>query len=96
MTEYFVLRYTGFPNLQSYLNGYALTGHRLAGLDLNATLLLADDDPVIPIAGLADMHIPDRLKVCRTSYGGHCGFLEGPRLRCWADSFILQELDNAS
>ena len=92
MTEYFVTRYTDYPDLYTYLNGYALTGERLAGLEINASMLLADDDPVIPVEGLADMHIPAALKVYRAKFGGHCGFLEGLRLRSWLDKFLLKEL----
>ena len=45
MTEFFVTRYTDFPDLVSYLRGYAITGERLARLSVPASILLADDDP---------------------------------------------------
>ena len=93
MTEYFVMRYTDFPDLYTYLNGYALTGERLAGLTVDARMLLADDDPVIPVEGLTDMHIPSALKVWRAETGGHCGFLEGAGLQSWLDKFVLEELE---
>jgi predicted alpha/beta-fold hydrolase len=92
MTDYFVTRYTEFPDLYTYLNGYALTGDRLQGLSVAATMLLADDDPVIPVEGLADMHIPATLKVQRTARGGHCGFLQDLHLNSWLDQFLLDEL----
>jgi len=94
MTEYFVKQYTDFPDLYSYLNGYALTGDRLATIETAATMLLADDDPVIPIEGLADMRIPSSLKVVRAEYGGHCGFLRDHALNSWLDEFILGEFDD--
>ncbi len=94
MTEHFVIRYTDFPDLYSYLNGYALTGERLAGLVVNASMLLADDDPVIPVEGLTDMHIPEALKVYRAEFGGHCGFLKGLSMRSWLDKFLLNELED--
>ena len=93
MTAYFVSRYTDYPDLYTYLNGYALTGERLAGLQVDSTLLLADDDPVIPVEGLADMHIPAALRVQRTAHGGHCGFLQDLHLRSWLDRFVLDELE---
>jgi predicted alpha/beta-fold hydrolase len=93
MTEYFVMRYTDFPDLYTYLNGYALTGERLAGLTVAASMLLADDDPVIPVEGLTDMHVPAALAVYRAEFGGHCGFLEGLGLRSWLDKFLLDELE---
>jgi predicted alpha/beta-fold hydrolase len=93
MTEYFVIRYTDYPDLYTYLNGYALTGERLANLAVDSCMLLADDDPVIPVDGLADMHASDALKVYRTQLGGHCGFLQGLNLHCWMNDFLLSELD---
>jgi predicted alpha/beta-fold hydrolase len=92
MTDYFVTRYTEYPDLYSYLNGYALTGDRLRRLSVSATMLLADDDPVIPVEGLADMFIPAALNVQRTALGGHCGFLHDWRLNSWLDQFLLDEL----
>jgi len=96
MTEYFVLQHTEFPDLYTYLNGYTLTGERLADLSVPCTMLLADDDPVIPIEGLSDMHVPDMLNVVRSEYGGHCGFLENLKLRSWLDKFLLEELNSSS
>jgi uncharacterized protein len=93
MTEYFVIHYTDFPDLYTYLNGYALTGERLAGMTVNASMLLADDDPVIPVEGLTDMHVPEALTVYRAEFGGHCGFLEGLNLESWLDRFLLDELE---
>ncbi len=92
MTEYFVLQHTEYPDLYTYLNGYALTGERLAGLAVRSVMLLADDDPVIPVEGLSDMHMPAALQVWRSRYGGHCGFLEGLDGRSWMDDFLLREL----
>lgn len=93
MTDYFVEHYTEFPDLYTYLHGYALTGERLAPMSVPATMLLADDDPVIPVDGLTDMHIPPALRVIRSRYGGHCGFLENLTLNSWLDRFLLGELE---
>jgi uncharacterized protein len=93
MTEYFVLRYTDFPDLHSYLNGYALTGQRLAGLVVPSCMLLADDDPVIPVNGLEAMQASSALRVYRSLHGGHCGFLEGMRLTSYLDEFVLRQLE---
>lgn len=92
MTDYFVTRYTEYDNLQSYLGGYALTGDRLAELAIDSVVLLAVDDPVIPVRGLNDMQLPARLKVHRSVRGGHCGFVDSLRVRCWLDQFILTQL----
>jgi predicted alpha/beta-fold hydrolase len=93
MTEYFVLNYAGFPDLHSYLQGYALTGDRMASLTVPARMLLADDDPVIPAAGLARVARPVSLHVDRIGFGGHCAFLANYRLDSLADDYLLAALN---
>jgi hypothetical protein len=90
MTEYFVTHYTDFPDLMSYLHGYAITGERLAGLAVPASILLADDDPVIPAESVARLAKPAGLTIDRTRWGGHCGFLLDYRLRTWSDEYLLR------
>ena len=92
MTEYLVIRHTEYPDLETYLRGYAITGRRLAKLRTPSVMLLADDDPVIPVAGLQDMQSSTALKILRAEYGGHCGFIYNLSLRSWVDAFIVREL----
>jgi predicted alpha/beta-fold hydrolase len=92
MTDFFVMNYTDFPDLASYLNGYAITGDRLADLVVPSTMLLAADDPIIPVTGIKDMNIPDSLKVQYSPAGGHCGFITTLGSRSWLDDFLLRQL----
>jgi predicted alpha/beta-fold hydrolase len=92
MTEYLVLKHTDYPDLQTYLQGYTITGQRLSELSIPSVMLLADDDPVIPVAGLHNMQASTALQVLRTRFGGHCGFIENLRLGTWVDQFVLSEL----
>jgi predicted alpha/beta-fold hydrolase len=91
-TEFFVTRYTPFPDLDSYLHGYAITGDALAGLSIPTRLIVAADDPVIPIADLDDLARPAVLDVDVVPHGGHCAFLESYRLRSWLDRAVLAEV----
>lgn len=91
MTEFFVTRYTDFPDLVSYLRGYAITGERLASLSVPASILLADDDPVIPASSAARLARPPGLTVDRSRWGGHCGFLLDYRLRTWSDDYLVRQ-----
>jgi hypothetical protein len=94
MTNYFVQRYTDFPDLESYLNGYSLTGERLEGLRVPSTILLANDDPVIPVADIERIANPTCLMIDRSEFGGHCGFVSGYRLNGWLDQYILAAIDS--
>jgi uncharacterized protein len=91
MTAGLVATSTDFPSLAAYLDGYALTGERLATLHAPASVLLADDDPIVPAADLARLARSPRLSVVHSRYGGHCGFgtsIAGPSS---ADRFVLEE-----
>ena len=92
MTDHFVRQYTEYDDLHSYLRGYALTGERLAPLQVPSCMLLADDDPVIPIHGLNDLYTSPALNIIRYDRGGHCGFVEGFGARSWLDNFIVARL----
>jgi predicted alpha/beta-fold hydrolase len=91
MTEFFVVRYTEFPDLESYLRGYAITGERLQNLAVPSSMLLADDDPVVPAGSVARLASPPTLTIHRTRWGGHCGFLADYRLRTWSDDYLARE-----
>lgn len=85
MTDYFVRHCTEYPDLETYLNGYSITGSRLAGLRTPTLVLCSRDDPVIPARDLANLAGPACLLVETSRYGGHCGFLMDTRLTSWAE-----------
>ena len=91
-TEFFVTRYTSFPDLDAYLRGYDITGPALAQLQVPTRLIAAVDDPVIPVADLDDLASNGSLEISVMPGGGHCGFLESYGLRSWLDNAVLNEL----
>ena len=92
MTERLVLRHSEFASLEEYLNGYSITGARLASIDSPAHILTSRDDPMIPVGGLEHIARPASLTVTVTRYGGHCGFIERLTGITWAERFVLQRL----
>jgi hypothetical protein len=94
-TEFFATRYAGFPDLDSYLKGYAVTGDVLANLAVPTRIIAAADDPVIPIEDLADVAVTSALSVDVFPHGGHCAFIENYRLRSWLDRAVQGELERA-
>jgi uncharacterized protein len=95
MTQELVLRHTGYPGMDDYLAGYALTGTRLATLSAPAVILAADDDPIIPAADLARLARHEHLRIVRTRFGGHTGFVAGWAASSWVNDFVLRELNAA-
>lgn len=89
MTAELVRAYTDFPALEDYLQGYALTGSRLAQLEVPASIFTSADDPIIPVSALARLARPGCLSVNLTRYGGHCGFFERLAGPTWLERRIL-------
>ena len=92
MTAELVRSHTEFPTLRDYLNGYAITGARLAGLTVPAHIVTSLDDPIIPAVGLAELARPPSLSLSVTRYGGHCGFFERLTGPTWLERHILTRL----
>ena len=92
MTEHMVLKYTGFPDLASYLRGYAITGDALAMLEAPAHLITAGDDPMILAHDLDRLARPPSLQLTVTPRGGHCGFIDAFSGPSWIDRMIAQDL----
>jgi predicted alpha/beta-fold hydrolase len=95
MTAELVSCYSEFATLEDYLNGYALTGARLAQLDVPAHILTSLDDPIIPSSGLAQLACPASLSFTVTRRGGHCGFFESLSGPTWLERRILSLLGAA-
>lgn len=91
MTDGLVRQFTDFATLEAYLEGYAITGRRLATLRFPAAILLADDDPMIPAADLARLAPSPHLTIARTRHGGHCGFVEQLNGPSFADRFVVDQ-----
>ncbi len=92
MTAELVSRHTEFASLADYLNGYAITGSRLAHLEVPSSIITSLDDPIIPAGGLAHVARPAALSVTVTRFGGHCGFfarLPGPT---WLERRMVNQL----
>jgi predicted alpha/beta-fold hydrolase len=92
MTHELVLRHSGFPQVADYFQGYAITGERLAGLQVPSVIVAADDDPIIPSVDLARLARPPALRVVTTRTGGHCGFFDRLAGPGWVDRFVTAEL----
>jgi uncharacterized protein len=95
MTALMVHRHSEFPDLMSYLRGYAITESRLESLTSPARILAALDDPIIPARDLDRLWPAASLKVEVTALGGHCGFLDSLLGPSWADRWIGSALESS-
>lgn len=92
LTEWLVVRHTDFGSLENYFDGYSIAGARLAGLRVPAHLLMAQDDPVIPVAHFRALQLPDSARLEIARHGGHCGFLLGAGLDGFAEAWVAGQL----
>ena len=93
MTAELIRRFTEFPSLDDYLNGYSITDGRLAKLEVPATIITSLDDPIIPAHSLERLGPPASLHLTVTRFGGHCGFLERLNGPSWVEQRMVDELD---
>ena len=96
MTAELIRRFTDFPTLEDYLNGYSIAENRLARLEVPANIITALDDPIIPAHSLERLALPSCLQLTVTRFGGHCGFLERLVGPSWVERRIVAELDPES
>lgn len=92
LTDWLVRHHSEFDTIDDYLQGYAISGERLAGLAVPATILTAEDDPIIPVADFHELALPDHAELVITRHGGHCGFIENLGFESWAERFLCRTL----
>lgn len=92
MNDYFVPRYTHFPDTLAYLRGYSIVDGALDALAVPCHLITSRDDPVIHAKDLPRLSPNSSLRIEVTEYGGHCGFIENYRLHSWIDRRIREIL----
>jgi predicted alpha/beta-fold hydrolase len=93
MTAELVQRFTEFSSLEEYLNGYSITGDRLAQLTVPARIITSLDDPIIPAHSLERLAQSASLQFTVTHHGGHCGFLERLSGPTWVERRIVDEFE---
>lgn len=96
LTRWLVERNTDYGTLERYFDGYSIAGDRLAGLQVPASILMAADDPVIPIDDFSAAMLPANAQLEISPWGGHCGFLENARLDGFGERWISQRLVDAT
>lgn len=92
LTRWLVERYTPYGSLEKYFEGYCIAGERLSGLQVPVSILTAEDDPVIPVAGFRELILPAFARLEIAAHGGHCGFIEGANLRGFAERWVAEAL----
>ena len=88
LTRWLVARHGDWGDEERYFDGYAVSGDRLAGVTVPLHILAAADDPVIPVASLRALALPDTAMLEISAHGGHCGFILDRRLHGYAERWL--------
>ncbi len=96
LTRWLVENHTRFGSLEAYLEGYAVAGDRLAGLQVPVSILTAADDPVIPVADFHQLQLPSHSQLQIAGWGGHCAFIEGADMRGFSEYWVADQIDAAA
>gem|GEM_PF-14955 len=88
LTERIMRYYPDFPTWRDYFNQYTLRDEFFSGLKVSTTIFISEDDPVIPSEDYDNISRHEHLRIFRTKYGGHCGFLDLFPARRWYNEII--------
>ena len=92
LTDWLVRRHAGFADLQAYFQAYSVAGQRIAGLQVPASVLMAADDPVIPVDSFHQWSLPAHSQLQISRWGGHCGFIENLNGDGWSERWLCRVL----
>ena len=92
LTDWLVRRHTRLGSIDNYFDGYSIAGDRLRALRVPAHVLMAADDPVIPVDDFHALELPAATRVEIQPWGGHCGFLEDLRCSGYAERWTAARL----
>lgn len=92
MTEVMIQRYSEYESSSDYFRHYSLTGDALASVTVPATIITAQDDPIIPVEDFYGLNLPPSADLIIHRYGGHNGFIETLSGRAWYEKKIIAKM----
>ncbi|MGE4366076.1 MAG: YheT family hydrolase [Thermomonas sp.] len=88
LTAWMVRHATEFSSLADYFDGYSVAGERLRALPVPAHILMAADDPVIPLEDFHHIAGFPNVRLELAAHGGHCGFIERASLDGYSERWV--------
>ena len=93
LTQWMVDAHTEFASIEDYFDAYLVPKDALATAAVRAHILMAEDDPVIPIADYEGLDRIPNVDYELQRWGGHCGFLSDWRMQGYAESWFVRKID---
>lgn len=85
--------YPAYSNHRLYFNEYTLLNDAFKNLSMPVTVVMAEDDPFIPVDDFRRLEKNPHLRLLIQRYGGHCGFLDFFPYACWYDRLIERTIE---
>jgi predicted alpha/beta-fold hydrolase len=92
LTEDIMPYFPEFPSYRDYFNLYTLKEDFFKKLNMPVTIIISEDDPVIPVEDFNTLQENEFLQISKQKYGGHCGFLDLFPFNCWHQEQIASLL----
>lgn len=90
MSQDILPKYSGYPDLASYFTAYRIWPDDLLDCAVTTSLIMAQDDPVVPAAHIYDLNLGPNVRDIRLNYGGHNGFFQSLLGPTWYDSYVMK------
>lgn len=90
LTETLIPAHSEFRSARDYFSAYTLTRDSFQSLAWPVTLIMAEDDPIIPYEDFKNLQGIHNLNMVITRRGGHCGFFSDFRTTAWSNRLALE------
>ena len=79
-----------YGSADEYFRSYAIGARDLEGVATPVTIVHSQDDPAVPVGDFRGLRIASNHRLVIHRYGGHNGFLYGPRALSWYEREALR------
>lgn len=90
MHDFFVPRFTAYPDRDAYFRGYAIGMEEFKRLTMPTTIINSQDDPITRHHLLPSESPSRHLRIELPKHGSHCAFLKDVYLNSWIDVRLLE------
>ena len=94
MTCHLVEQHTEFSSVEDYFTRYTLDAKAFDDSAIPTDVILAADDPVIPVSGTEAFSSSQYFRLRIFKQGGHCGFIQNWRFESWLDQELIRLFSN--
>jgi len=81
-------KYSGLDDLETYFNGYRIEPDDLALCPVAISIIMAEDDPIVPPNAIDTLNLNALARDIRLDYGGHNGFFQSVLGPTWYDDYM--------